>query len=120
MHLEENPCPRLFPVRVLSRKWSYLTLRALSKPMLFSELQRELKFITNHILTRELKLLQAEGLIAYNKKYSRTQAGEKLIESAEPLMMWSVNCTGRDICPPEKKCSTCITFPKVAGARVFR
>jgi DNA-binding HxlR family transcriptional regulator len=112
-------CARLYPLQILSRKWSYLVLRALSQPLGFSELQKELKFITNHILTRELKLLQEEKLIVRKEKYTLTPAGHALYEALEPLVAWSVQYAGAPPCPSSRKCSACLSYPAVIGARSY-
>src|SRR3990172_8593470 len=87
-------CPRLYPLQILSRKWSYLVLRVLRERMHFSELQKELKFITNHMLARELKMLKDEGLLIAitdadaHIMYERTPAGTALVQALEPLVRW--------------------------------
>jgi DNA-binding HxlR family transcriptional regulator len=104
---------------VLSRKWSYPIIKALSEPMGFSDLQRELRFITNHILTRELKLLQQERIVEQRGRYQLTPAGKALYEALEPLEQWSVKHAGTQHCPPNRKCSTCLSYPQAIGARAF-
>lgn len=114
-----SDCTRLYPLRILSRKWSYIVLRVLQEPHTFSELQRELKFITNHILTRELKLLQQENVIANDGKYHLTPEGKALVEAVETLVAWSVKHGGKSPCPPSRKCATCFNYPNAVGARSF-
>jgi DNA-binding HxlR family transcriptional regulator len=112
-------CARLYPLHILSRKWSYLTLRALREPLTFSDLQKELKFITNHILTRELKLLQEEKLVVRKEKYLLTPAGQALYEALEPVVAWSVHYADAPVCPSSKKCSACLSYPGAIGARSY-
>lgn len=110
-------CARLYPLHILSRKWSYLVLRALREPLSFSELQKELKFVTNHILTRELKLLQNERLVARKDKYVLTASGRALYDALEPVVAWSVQHAGKTSCPPSRKCSACLNYPHIMGQR---
>jgi DNA-binding HxlR family transcriptional regulator len=117
--MEASNCPRLFPLRILSRKWSYLVLRALQEPLSFAELQKELKYITNHILARELRLLQEEKLIINQERYQITAAGKALFEAIEPLVRWSVEYAGAPVCPSQKKCSACMSYPAAIGVRQF-
>jgi len=112
-------CSRLYPLSIISRKWSYLVLRALREPRSFSELQKELRFITNHILTRELRLLHEEKLIVMDSKYKLTAEGKALYEAAEPLVSWSVKHAGLNACPPDRKCSACINYQNVVGAHTY-
>jgi DNA-binding HxlR family transcriptional regulator len=111
-------CPRLYPLRVLGRKWSYPVLRALDAPKSFAELQRELRFITNHILTRELKLLQGEKLVLGGGKYRLTEAGRALYAAAEPLHNWSVEHGGKNSCPPNMRCSNCSNYESVIASTI--
>jgi DNA-binding HxlR family transcriptional regulator len=108
-----SDCARLYPLRILGRKWSYLVMRALHTPQSFSQIKRELKIITNHILTRELKQLQSEQLIVENDKYELTKEGMALMQAAEALVNWSVQHAGRAACPPGRKCSQCPNYPAV-------
>lgn len=117
--MDISHCARLYPLRILSRKWSYLVLRALREPLSFAELQRELKFITNHILSRELKLLQEERLIVTGEKYRVTPAGKALYAAVEPLAAWSVAYAQSPECGPQRKCSDCLGYPAVVGVRQF-
>lgn len=110
-------CARMYPLQILSRKWSYLILRALREPLSFSELQKELRFITNHILTRELKLLQADKLVVHHDRYEVTPAGHALYEALEPLVQWSMKYANSPACPPSRKCSACLNYPAVMNQK---
>jgi DNA-binding HxlR family transcriptional regulator len=95
-------------LRIIARKWSYMTLRALRTPMTFSDLQRALRYITNHILTREIKLLMQEKLIILeNGRYRLTPAGKELHDAVEPLTVWAAKYAGKTPCPPDRRCATC-------------
>jgi DNA-binding HxlR family transcriptional regulator len=112
-------CSRLYPLGILSRKWSYLTLRTLSAPRSFSEIQRGLKFITHHTLSKELKALQKEKLVTHDDQYSITPAGRELLKIVDELEQWSVQYANAPHCPPEKECSNCHSYAGTIGAREF-
>ena len=112
-------CPRLYPLRIISRKWSYLILRLLREPQSFAEIQRELKYITNHILSRELRLLQEEKLITADKKYTLTPSGRALYEAVDPLVAWSLTHTTAVACPSQKRCSTCLNYTNTIGVKNY-
>ncbi len=85
--------------------------------MTFSEVQKELKYITNRILSRELSLLQEDGLVlSKDGRYRCTQSGLDLIRASDKLVDWTerYKCVKR--CPSEQKCSLCATYPAVIGA----
>jgi DNA-binding HxlR family transcriptional regulator len=104
-------CPRTWGLSILARKWSFFTLRALLQPKSFSEIQRELKFTTNHILSRELKLLQEETLIvAKDGKYEVTPSGKALLEAIEPLHAWGFTHMNLQPCSPQLACSSCAQY----------
>jgi len=112
-------CPRLTPLRILSRKWSYLVLRSLRDPRGFSELKRDLRFITSRMLSRELAVLTAEELIEHKSEtYWLTGAGVALLTAAEPLMHWSVRHRGMRTCSPEQQCSRCAHYPEAVHGLV--
>jgi DNA-binding HxlR family transcriptional regulator len=114
-------CPRTFGLRVLARKWSYFTLRALRKPLTFSELCRELHFATNHIVSRELKQLQSEQLIGQSEgKYVLTDAGAALLVAVEPLYNWGRQHKGMRQCSPEQLCSKCVEYPALVGGQLYQ
>ena len=113
----KNPCPHLYPMRILSRKWSYLIMRSLRSKKTFSQLSVELRFITNRILSRELKALQAEGIVVCEHDYFLTDRGKALLLAAEPLATWSINHCGRAACPGAKSCATCENYHITIGAK---
>lgn len=113
-------CPRLDPLAILGRKWSYLLLRALNKPMTFSELQRELTYVTNRVLSRELHYLSSEGLLQHHgDRYRRSTAGDALLVAAEPLAQWSVEHRKLTPCPPSQRCATCANYVNTVGAKKY-
>lgn len=112
-------CSRLYPLSILSRKWSYLLLRALQQPKGFSELQHDLRFITNHILSRELRTLEEEHLIEKKTQYRLTTAGKALLDAVEPLAQWSCQYAQSPECPKEKECAKCSMYAQTLGVRTF-
>jgi DNA-binding HxlR family transcriptional regulator len=112
-------CPRTFGLRILSRKWSYYTLRALRTPKTFSDLQRELKHVTNHIMSRELKLLQKEKVVTLQEsKYFLTPAGKTLLEAVEPLYMWGNTHANLRECPSGQNCSSCSRYDDIVKPKL--
>ena len=112
-------CPNVFPLRILSRKWSYFILRALHRPKGFSDLHRELRFVTNRMLSRELKLLEKDGLVKGENGYALTPAGKELLAALTPLAAWSQKHKDCTDCPTDRPCSACQNYPVVVGARAF-
>lgn len=108
-------CPRILPLRTLGRKWSYLVLHALQHESTFSGVKRELKGITNRVLSRELGMLQQEALVAHEGTYRLTNAGNALIDAIEPLVNWSVQHRGLAYCPKSKRCSRCVNYMHIVG-----
>ncbi|MBR9700455.1 helix-turn-helix transcriptional regulator [Candidatus Woesearchaeota archaeon] len=101
-------CPRLYPLKVLSRKWSYLVLRSIGKGKHFAEIKKDLKYITSRILSRELTILQKEGMVdEQDRTYMLTHEGKTLLKAVEPMMAWSVKQCGMKSCHPLQKCSRC-------------
>lgn len=112
-------CSRLVPLRILTRKWSYLVMRALRDPLGFSELKRELRFITSRVLSRELATLVQEGLIMHKSEtYWLAPTGVALLGAAEPLMQWSVEHHGLRPCASSQRCSRCINYPQAVKGLV--
>ena len=111
--MHADGCPRLTPLRILSRKWSYLILRELRDHQGFSELKGRLRFITSRMLSRELAILTQEELVDHKAgTYSLSSAGRALLDAAEPLMRWSVDHRNMRSCSPEQQCSRCALYPE--------
>jgi DNA-binding HxlR family transcriptional regulator len=109
-------CSRLLPLTILSRKWSFLTLRMLKKSHSFSELKHALRFITSRVLSKELSALESDGLIKHEDTlYSLTAAGTALLAAAEPLMQWSVAYRGLHPCPEEQSCARCASYAETVS-----
>ncbi len=91
-------CPFLASQKVLSGKWSLYILYLLSnKTVRFNELQRMFpENITHATLSRQLKMLEQEGLIIRKEysqippkvEYSLSEIGEKFREVLKMLEIW--------------------------------
>jgi Predicted transcriptional regulators len=90
-------CPYVTVQKLLSGKWTLIVLFLLSqKTMRFSELQRELPKLTQATLTKQLRMLEAHGLIirtVYNQippkvEYSLSDMGEKFRPVITALKDW--------------------------------
>ncbi len=104
-------CPRLAGLHILSRKWSYLVLRSLHTPQIFSDVKREFTVVTNRTLSQELKQLVAEGVVIHeNSVYSLTEGGKALVAAVEPLHQWAVKYRGLPVCSPSLSCSHCAQY----------
>jgi DNA-binding HxlR family transcriptional regulator len=109
-----DACPRQYGLQIIARKWSYFLLRSLNGPKSFSDIKRELRFVTNHVLSRELKQLRTEGLIEQQDElYAITPAGKTLLDAVEPLYRWGVEQKHLGACPPQLACSRCTRYPSV-------
>lgn len=100
-----NPCPVAFTTRILGGRWKARIVWALTReePLRFSALRKACPPISDRILSKELKELEAWGLIARkdyavvppHTDYRRTSLGRTL----EPLMAamadWGMAHRGR-------------------------
>ena len=92
-------CPVLEILDQLSDKWSLLVMaRIIKTPARFSELKRDVKWISPKVLTQTLKKLMRFGLITKNasatapiaSQYIATQLGLSLAVIVNELRIWSV------------------------------
>jgi DNA-binding HxlR family transcriptional regulator len=90
-------CPYVTVQKLLSGKWTLSVLFLLSdKTMRFSEIQRELPGLTQATLTKQLRALEADGLIVrtvYNQippkvEYSLSDIGKKFKPVMDSLKSW--------------------------------
>lgn len=91
-------CPYFTSQRLLSGKWSIYIIYLLSKETLrFNELQKRMpEKITHTSLSRQLKILEKEGLIIrkdYNQvppkvEYSLSEMGRKFEPVLDALKIW--------------------------------
>ncbi|GAB6087682.1 winged helix-turn-helix transcriptional regulator [Alkaliphilus crotonatoxidans] len=91
-------CPYVTSQKVLTGKWSMYILYLLSDgPIRFNELQRKLpENITHATLSRQLKMLEKEGLIVRHEyaqlppkvEYSLSEIGDKFKVVLNALEVW--------------------------------
>ncbi|HEX3012331.1 MAG TPA: helix-turn-helix domain-containing protein [Syntrophomonadaceae bacterium] len=90
-------CPFVTAQKLLTGKWTLLIMHYLNtKTMRFNELQREMPHITQATLTKQLRLLEENGLIlrkVYNQippkvEYSLSELGEQFKPVLDSLEVW--------------------------------
>ena len=90
-------CPVVTAQKVLSGKWTFLILNFLNqKTFRFNELQRLLPELTQATLTKQLRILEKNGLVlrvAYNQippkvEYSLTELGKQVAPVLKALETW--------------------------------
>jgi DNA-binding HxlR family transcriptional regulator len=96
-NLYESDCPILNALNILGGKWRLPILWYLSnKSLRYNELKRHLPEITNIMLTRSLKDLEAHGLVSrvqYSEipphvEYLLAEQGKKLVPAMTCLQEW--------------------------------
>jgi DNA-binding HxlR family transcriptional regulator len=90
-------CPYVTAQKLLTGKWTLLIMYHLSeKTMRFNELQRALPNLTQSTLTKQLRMLEDNGLIirtAYNQipprvEYSLSKLGRDFKPVLDALQVW--------------------------------
>lgn len=91
-------CPYVTAQKVLTGKWSLYIMHLLSEePVRFNELQRRMpENMTHTTLSRQLKILEDEGLIVRKEysqippkvEYSLSEIGEKLKKALDGVWEW--------------------------------
>lgn len=90
-------CPFVTAQKLLTGKWTVLILHHLNtKTMRFNELQREMPNVTQATLTKQLRLLEENGLIirqVYNQippkvEYSLSELGKQFKPVLDSLEIW--------------------------------
>ena len=90
-------CPYTTAQKILSGKWTLLVLHHLSvQTMRFNELQRALPDMTQATLSKQLHMMEENGLIvrkAYNQippkvEYSLSELGQKFLSVLSALETW--------------------------------
>lgn len=90
-------CPYVTAQKLLTGKWTLLILHYLSKqPMRFNELQKSLPDLTQSTLTKQLRMMEGNGLIirtVYNQippkvEYSLSQLGKHFQPVLDALQIW--------------------------------
>lgn len=90
-------CPYVTAQKILTGKWTLLIMHHLSiKTLRFNELQRELPSLTQTTLTKQLRMMEENGLITrtvYNQippkvEYSLSDLGRQFMPVLEALEVW--------------------------------
>ncbi len=91
-------CPIMATMAMISDKWKVLIICKLKKGTLrFNELRRELKGVTQRVLTHQLRELEADGLVKRTifaevpprVEYTLTPLGTTLIPVLDHLERWA-------------------------------
>lgn len=91
-------CPIMATIAMISDKWKVLIICKLKNGTLrFNELRRELKGVTQRVLTHQLRELEADGLVTRRVyaevpprvEYSLTDLGMTLIPVLDNLEAWA-------------------------------
>jgi DNA-binding HxlR family transcriptional regulator len=95
----ERVCPTIGVIEFLTRKWTIIVLRELSRksPQRFNELSRNLRCIRPRTLSQQLRDLEKRKVIAkkvFQEKplrveYSLTKKGKELVDSLRCLDAWA-------------------------------
>lgn len=94
----ENRCPTRMVLDRLADKWALLILDRLEKePLRFNQLRRDIKGISQKVLSQTLKKLERDGLISrtvfptvpVTVEYALTSLGRTLTESVSVLAHWA-------------------------------
>ncbi len=91
-------CPIMATMAMISDKWKVLIICKLKRGTLrFNELRRELKGVTQRVLTHQLRELEADGLVKRTifaevpprVEYTLTELGTTLIPVLDHLEKWA-------------------------------
>jgi len=94
----ENRCPTRLVLDRLADKWALLILdRLQQEPVRFNQLKRDIKGISQKVLSQTLKKLERDGLLSrqvfatvpVTVEYSLTELGATLNESVSALAHWA-------------------------------
>ncbi len=99
-------CDVATTVSIIGNKWKLLIIRNLiSRPWRFNELQRDLKGISQKVLTDSLRSMEADGII------TRTVYPE-----VPPRVEYALNELGESLCPVINEMKKWgLTYKKLAG-----
>ena len=96
---EYDACPVTEIVRRMGERWTLLVLSLLGRRAYrFNELHRTIEGISHRMLTRTLRQLEQDGLVARTVfptvppavQYALTEKGGALLESLSSLTEWAV------------------------------
>lgn len=97
---EKMGCPTELTLGLIAGKWKILVIYWLLKaPRRFNQLQRDLGGITHRTLTRQLREMAADGLVARQDfgeipprvEYSLTPLGRSLQPILEAMEVWALD-----------------------------
>jgi DNA-binding HxlR family transcriptional regulator len=101
---ELEACPVSEVFKRIGDKWSMLVVIILGKrPHRYNELHRAIEGISQRMLTRTLRLLESDGLVARtvlptippSVEYDLTPLGTTLLDALSPLADWAVRNASR-------------------------
>lgn len=101
---ELPPCPVATTVQIIGSKWKLLILHNLmQRPWRFNELKRDLKGISQKVLTDSLRSMERDGIIdrtVYAEvpprvEYSLNALGETLRPIMDAMAVWGNEYTNR-------------------------
>lgn len=97
MEITETMCPCMIAQRLVQGKWSIIIMYYLSLgPIRFNELQRKLPKMTHATLSKQLKQLEADGLIVRTEydqvpprvEYSLSEIGKEFQPVLDSISTW--------------------------------
>lgn len=101
----DGTCPIIHALDIIGGKWKLPILWHLAdrKTVRYNELRRTVKGVTNMMLTKCLKELEADGLVSRVQypevpprvEYSLTDSGARLIPSLDTLYAWGAEHLAR-------------------------
>ena len=92
-------CDVATTVSIIGNKWKLLIIRNLiSRPWRFNELQRDLKGISQKVLTDSLRSMEADGIITRTVypevpprvEYALNELGESLCPVIDEMKKWGI------------------------------
>lgn len=109
---EEMPaCPVATTVALIGSKWKLLIIRNLqTRPWRFNELRKDLKGISQKVLTDSLRSMEADGIISRTVypevpprvEYALNELGETLRPIMKAMEDWGLSYQQRAEAPPPK------------------
>ena len=95
--LEPEICPIVATMKMLGNEWNMIAIRYLhDQPMRFNQLRRAMGDVSSKTLSRTLKHLTIEGIVArrvldtapVSVEYTLTSSGRELSDSLYELRRW--------------------------------
>lgn len=97
-NIYESECPVIYALNIVGQKWKLPIMWYLFKNEYtrYNDLKRQVKGITNMMLTKSLKELEEHGLISRKQyevipprvEYSLTERGKELLPTLDALYHW--------------------------------